>query len=223
MSFLSLPFVLFVAVTVGAFQLSPVRFRGHVLLGASYAFYATRSPSYAVLLFVVTLAVYWAALALERRRTEPAKLRLVGITVAALVLLLAGFKLASALWSWSANPDGASESAALRVLIPLGLSYYLFKLIGYLLDVYSENLPVQRSLVSLALYASFFPQIVSGPIQRAVFFEQAGHGDELDPAVVASGLRRILFGLFKKIAIADRLAVLAGRPGSRRWPRAGAR
>jgi D-alanyl-lipoteichoic acid acyltransferase DltB (MBOAT superfamily) len=210
MSFLSLPFVLFVAVTMGAFQLSPARFRAHVLLGASYLFYATRSPSYAVLLFVVTLVVYWAALAIERGPTERAKLRLIGISVAALVFLLAGFKLASALWPWSsANVDGGNESAALRVLIPLGLSYYLFKLIGYLLDVYWENLPVQRSFVSLALYASFFPQIVSGPIQRAGdFFEQAGHYDELDPAVVARGLRRILFGLFKKMAIADRLAVL---------------
>ncbi|MEI9951520.1 MAG: MBOAT family O-acyltransferase [Pseudomonadota bacterium] len=207
MSIISIPFLLFVVATVALCQLSPTRFRRHVLLGASYFFYASHGLPYVVLLSAVTLAVYFAALALERDRVERDKLRLVGTLVGALVLLLAGFKLASA---FTSLPVGsADDGVALRILVPLGLSYYLFKLIGYLLDVYWENLPAQQSLVSLALYASFFPQIVSGPIQRAGdFFEQTAQLDSLDPATVTSGLRRILFGLFKKLAIADRLAVL---------------
>src|SRR5262249_4611626 len=85
----------------------------------------------------------------------------------------------------------------------------VFKLIGYLLDVYWENVPAQKRVVALALYASFFPQIVSGPIQRpGAFFEQLESVDRPDPAMMATGLRRILFGLFKKLAIADRLAEL---------------
>ena len=208
MSFLSLSFVLFALVALAVFQLAPPRFRPLVLLFASLAFYATHGLGNALLLLCVTFAVHRAALGLERRETESGKLRLVGVVVASLVVALAGFKLASALTA-SPGAGAEGEGMALRVLVPLGLSYYLFKLIGYLLDVYWEKVPAQRSIVSVALYASFFPQIVSGPIERAgAFFEQLGRLDELDPASVAAGLRRILFGLFKKIAIADRLAVL---------------
>ena len=210
MSFLSAPFVVFLGVALAAFELSPARYRPVVLLAASYAFYASNSPSNALLLLAVTLAVHQVALAIERRRTEGGKLRLVGAAVAALTLLLAGFKLASALWPWvGASPVRASEGVALRVLVPLGLSYYIFKLIGYLLDVYWEKFPAERSVVALALYASFFPQIVTGPIERAgTFFDQLGRIAERHPASVEAGARRILFGLFKKIAVADRIAVV---------------
>ncbi|HTP29545.1 MAG TPA: MBOAT family O-acyltransferase [Anaeromyxobacteraceae bacterium] len=220
MSFLSAPFVLFLGVTLAAFQLSPARFRPVVLLAASYVFYASTSPSGALLLLGVTLAVHQAALAIERHRTEGGKLLLVGIAVAALTLLLAGFKLASALWPWTdAGPARVSEGVALRVLVPLGLSYYIFKLIGYLLDVYWEKFPAGRSVLALALYASFFPQIVTGPIERAgTFFDQLGRTSELQPASVEEGARRILFGLFKKIAVADRVAVVVdsvhAKPGT---------
>jgi alginate O-acetyltransferase complex protein AlgI len=99
----------------------------------------------------------------------------------------------------------------MTVLVPLGLSYYVFKMVGYLLDVYWETLPVQHNFVSLALYGSFFPQIVSGPIQRAEsFFDQIEKIKVPDAGDFVVGLRRILFGLFKKIAIADTLSVLVG-------------
>jgi len=208
MSFLSLPFALFVGATAAVFQLAPGRFRPAVLLAASYAFYASYRPAHALLLLAVTLVVHRAALAVEGRGAEGGQLRLVGAVVAGLVLLLAAFKVASALPGWSGASPG-SEGVASRVLVPLGLSYYLFKLIGYLLDVYWETVPAQRSVVALALYASFFPQIVSGPIERAGnFFDQLSRLPNLDPASVEAGLRRILFGLFQKIAVADRLAPL---------------
>ncbi|HET6413606.1 MAG TPA: MBOAT family O-acyltransferase [Anaeromyxobacter sp.] len=220
MSFLSAPFVLFLGVAVAAFEVSPARFRPMVLLSASYVFYASNSPSSALLLLGVTLVVHRAALAIERSRTERGKLRLVGAAVAALTLLLAGFKLASALGPWfGPGRNRMPEGVALRVLVPLGLSYYIFKLIGYLLDVYWENLPAERSVVAVALYASFFPQIVSGPIQRAgTFFDQLGRTIEPQPASVEAGARRILFGLVKKIAVADRLAIVVdsihAKPGA---------
>jgi D-alanyl-lipoteichoic acid acyltransferase DltB (MBOAT superfamily) len=210
MSFLSVPFFVFVAIAIIVFQLSPARFRALVLLVASLGFYVSHGPAYAVLLLLVaTLAVHQAALAIERREAEAAKLRLVTISVSALTLVLAAFKLGSALFPWRALNAASEPDVALRVLIPLGLSYYLFKLIAYLLEVYWENLPAQRSFVALALYAAFFPQVVSGPIERpGEFFAQVQHFDRLDAAGATQGLRRILFGLFKKIAIADRLAVV---------------
>ena len=208
MSFLSPYFLLFVAISLATYQLVKARFRPHVLLGASYLFYLTHSPAQALLLLAVTIVVYFIALAVEHAPSEARKLRRVGVSVAVLVTLLAGFKLASALTA-PAPDEPASNGAALHVLVPLGLSYYLFKLVGYLLDVYWENVPAQKNFVALSLYASFFPQIVSGPIERAGdFFEQLSRVGRLDPAMVSQGMRRILFGLFKKTAIADRLVVV---------------
>jgi alginate O-acetyltransferase complex protein AlgI len=208
MSFLSAPFVLFMGAALVAFQLSAARFRPLVILVASYAFYTTYSLWGALLLLGVTVGVHQAALALERRRTGEGGLRLVGVAVAALIVLLAGFKLASVLYPGpGSSPDRASDSVALQVLVPLGLSYYIFKLIGYLLDVYWERIPAERSVVAVAVYASFFPQIVTGPIERAGnFFEQLGQTAHLKPDLVVVGARRILWGLFKKILVADPLA-----------------
>src|ERR1700722_14766271 len=98
MSFISAPLVLFMGAVLAAFQLSAARFRPLILLVASYAFYATYSIWGAVLLLGITVAVHQAALALKRRLTEEGGLRLVAIAVAALVVILAGFKLASTLY-----------------------------------------------------------------------------------------------------------------------------
>jgi alginate O-acetyltransferase complex protein AlgI len=129
--------------------------------------------------------------------------------LSALLLLLAGFK--SAGWmarEFFARGDGSDP--ATMIILPLGLSYYIFKMLGYLLDVYWELMPAQRSFAAVALHSAFFPQLVSGPIQRAgSFFEQLQRLDAPDPKEFLTGLRRILFGLFKKVVIADTLATVS--------------
>jgi alginate O-acetyltransferase complex protein AlgI len=203
-SYLSFTFAVFVGVTLLAFYLAPARFRQHVLLAMSCLFYATHEPVFALpLLLAVTYGVHRVALAIDAAEAEREKWRLSVVSVTALVIVLAGFKLLG-----SAASSGTEQGLALRLLIPLGISYYLFKLIAYLLEVYWGNLRAEHAFVRVALYAAFFPQVVSGPIQRpGAFFEQAGRLGEPDSALVSQGLRRILFGLFKKIAIADHLSV----------------
>lgn len=204
MSFLSIAFVLFVAVTLIAFHSAPVRFKAHVLLAASLAFYATHGPGYLVLLVTVALGTQGAALLIERANSESGKKRILSAAVAALILLLCTFKLGGAL---DLPPSATLEADTVRrFVLPLGLSYYLFKLLSYLLEVYWDNVAAQRNWVSVGLYAAFFPQIVSGPIQRpGDFFAQLARVGQPDPRELTIGLRRILFGLFKKVAIADRL------------------
>lgn len=205
MSVISFGFLLFVLGALLVFQLTPARLRPYVLLAASLLFYASRSLVDTLLLVLITFAVYGAAIALEGQAGERRKRRLLTLTISSLTLCLAGFKVAAACWP-SSPTFSPEEGPALQVLVPLGLSYYLFKLIGYLLDVYWEKLPAQRSFPALVLYASFFPQIVSGPIQRPDdFFTQLGRTERLDADAMGEGLRRILLGLFKKLAIADRL------------------
>jgi D-alanyl-lipoteichoic acid acyltransferase DltB (MBOAT superfamily) len=208
MSLLSLGFAAFVLVTLAVYQLVAARLRAHVLLAASLVFYASHGLGYALLFGALTLLVHAAALAVERRRAAGGDLGVVVAGVSALMFVLTALKIAGAVSAQSiAARDPAEQDLALHVLLPVGLSYYVFKLVGYLLDVYWEKQPAERSIGRVALYASFFPQIVSGPIQRADdFFERLSEAAELDPAKASTGLRRILVGVFKKLAIADRLA-----------------
>jgi D-alanyl-lipoteichoic acid acyltransferase DltB (MBOAT superfamily) len=210
MSFLSFGFALFVGFGLLAFHLSPARWRPDVLLGLSYAFYASWSPGYATLLLFLTVAVYFTARLIERCRTERGKFGLTVLAVTGLLVVLFTFKCATVLMStFHTLFRQKGGDWAMLVIAPLGLSYYLFKTLGYLLDVYWEKIPAEHSFVSLALYVSFFPQIVSGPIMRADdFFSQFGKLRSFDPAEFVVGLRRILFGLFKKVVIADRFAGL---------------
>ena len=206
MSFLTLAFAAFVAITVIAFHAAPSGARPPLLLAASLAFYATHGIGYLVLLASVTVATWYAALLIERAAAEKQKQTIIVGTVSALILLLCMFKLGGALSPSSTAAEAVRVDVVWRFVLPLGLSYYLFRLVAYLLDVYWENLPAQKNLVPVGVYASFFPQIVSGPIQRpSAFFLQLTRVGRIDPDDLATGLRRILFGFFKKIAIADRL------------------
>ncbi len=210
MSFLSAEFALFVALTCVIFHAAPAGWRACLLLVFSYLFYASWSLPHTLVILAATAGVHVAALTVSRCRVERRKFALTSATIAALVALLAAFK-----WGgWLAGMlvaagSRSSGTIAALLMIPLGISYYLFKTIGYLLDVYWEKVEAQRSFVSTALYVSFFPQIVSGPIQRAGdFFGQLQQLQHSDAGAVTTGLRRILFGLIKKIVIADRLAVI---------------
>jgi len=209
-SFLSIVFAAFLAAGLLVYHNAPVPRRPAILLVLSFLFYATWSVWDAALLLAVTAGVYGAARLLDQTPSESRKLRLLTVAIAGLLVLLVGFKCA---WLLATQLNAAwvegNPNAVLLLAAPLGLSYYSFKLLGYLLDVYWGTLPARRDFVPVALYAAFFPQIVSGPIQRAQdFFTQLDAQRASDPDSFVLGLRRILFGLFKKVAIADQLAVV---------------
>jgi alginate O-acetyltransferase complex protein AlgI len=208
-SLLSASFALFLALGLLGFYLAPARARPAVLLGLSLLFYCTWNPEHALLLVATTAVVQRAALWIQRS-AESARLRLTTLVVTGLLVVLVAFKCAlTVAASIDADWVAGNADAAIWLAAPLGLSYYLFKLIGYLLDVYWEKLPARQDFVSVALYAAFFPQIVSGPIQRADdFFTQLDHPGAPDPTTSVTALRRILFGLFKKMVVADQLAVI---------------
>jgi D-alanyl-lipoteichoic acid acyltransferase DltB (MBOAT superfamily) len=204
MTFESLAFVLFLAIAATAFWLVPARFKGHALLAASYAFYATWSLTYAALLIVLTVMVYAAALRIERCSVGAVKRRVMWATVVALLGVMALFKYFNDI-----SPFVGGRLSALHVIAPLGLSYYTFKLVGYVLDVYWERIPAEQSLLAVANYAAFFPQMVCGPIQRAEdFFAQTSPYANPSVDAASSGLRLILFGLFKKLVVADQLGMV---------------
>ena len=170
------------------------RWRAIYLLALSYGFYALSSRIYLVLLVAASAVVYALGLAIARSADERAKQAYMAVGVAAVVAMIVAFKAADA---WRG------------FLLPLGVSYYSFKLISYLIEVYWDDGAVERDPVLVFLFPAFFPQIICGPIQRpAPFFAQMRDvvGRKLDAAQIETGFRLILGGLMLKLLVGDRLA-----------------
>jgi alginate O-acetyltransferase complex protein AlgI len=192
------------------FYCFPPRWRTHYLLVISYLFYFTWSVPYAVLLFGLTLLAFFLAIAVDRVSTDRAKTIATVIAVVLFVGILTVFKLLSVLTLTVFPHFGNSASGVARyLLMPLGISYYTFKLVSYVLDVYWGKVRAERDLAAVALYVAFFPQILSGPIQRAPdFLEQAKTrlASGLDAVLFEFGVGFILLGLLEKVVVADRIA-----------------
>ena len=211
MTFVSLAFlVFFIGITV-AYYLCPPRFRWALLLAGSCYFYAVFVPKYIFVLFFIILVDFILARWMEQ--TEGAAKRslfVAGVVVTVGVLFVFKYfnffneniaALAQALqWNYSIG--------ALSFLLPLGLSFHTFQSVSYLIEVYRGNYPAERHLGIYALYVMFFPQLVAGPIERpAHLLPQFKKTVSFDTGNVLSGLRLMLWGFFKKIVIADRLAL----------------
>lgn len=192
MSYTSPEFLLFIAVAAAIYRLVAARWRATVLLAASYFFYCTWSPAAAGLVAAATLFTYFAAFLVE----HPDKRNRAALPIA--VTLLAGY-----LWLFKIALLLPRHGIA-GIVMPLGISYYTFKLIGYLLDVYWGKFPAARRFIPFAAFVAFFPQVVAGPIQRASdFLEQT---PSTPPSLIWHGLARIAWGFAKKVLIADNLA-----------------
>ena len=194
MNFTEPLFYLVLVPAAAAFYLLPGRWRAIYLLALSYAFYALSSRIYLVLLIVASAAVYATGLAIAKSDSERAKQACMALGVTAVVAVIVAFKAAGA---WRG------------LLLPLGVSYYSFKLISYLIEVYWDDEAVERDPVVFFLFPAFFPQIVSGPIQRPEpFFAQMRDimARTIDADQIETGFRLILGGLMMKTLVGDRLA-----------------
>ncbi|HEX8087798.1 MAG TPA: MBOAT family O-acyltransferase [Blastocatellia bacterium] len=212
MSFNSKEFPLFFLLIVLAYFLTPYRHRWKLLLAGSYLFYMAWKPEYASWLIVLTLIDYFCALRMGARRTKEGRLPWLLVSVGANLLLLIGFKYAGFLSETLRSVCGALGIAygthAFQVLLPLGISFHTLQTIGYSIDVYRGVKEPEKHLGLFALYVSFFPQLVAGPIERSTtLLPQFRKHFDFKYVRVVEGLRLMLWGLFKKIVIADRLAL----------------
>jgi alginate O-acetyltransferase complex protein AlgI len=193
-SFVSPLFFLCLAPAGIVFYLIPGRFRAIYLLILSYAFYASSSRVYLFLLIVASATTYLLGIGIAKSAAEGAKSALMALGVSAIVAVIVAFKAAGA---WNG------------FLLPLGLSYYSFKLISYLIEVYWDDGAIERDPVIFFLFPAFFPQIVSGPIQRPeAFFRQMREimNRSANDAQIETGFKYILGGLMLKLLIGDRLS-----------------
>jgi alginate O-acetyltransferase complex protein AlgI len=197
LAFLSAPFFVLVLLATLAVACCRRPHRPYVLLLASLVFYALGDPAGLLVLLALAAAVYGVAFQLGGSRGSR---RFAG-AVAGLFAILCLFKVAQA------GLIGEGEGRIFGHLMPLGLSYFVFKLTSYLVEVYWQRMPPEPSIARLSLYALFFPQIVSGPIQRPGHFLDQLDALEVRREGVDRGLRLILFGLLQKV-VADQIGVL---------------
>lgn len=217
MAFHSFQFLVFFPVVLAIYYGLPQRFRKIVLLAAGYYFYMCFKPEYVIILAGTTLIDHY----LGRRigaSPMPSKTRRrwlilglvhnIGMLMALKYLDFINESIAALLKSINI----LYNAEALKFVVPVGISYYTFKKISYLIDVYRETIAPEKRLVDFALYVSFFPEIMSGPIDRAgKLIPQFSEKAVFDYQRVTDGMKLIAWGLFKKLVIADRLAIFVNR------------
>jgi alginate O-acetyltransferase complex protein AlgI len=223
MLFNSLHFLFFFPAVVALYFATPARYRWALLLAASYYFYAAWRLEYVVLIMVSTLADYLCGLRMGRLATKRERKPWLILTLVVNLGLLFVFKyldfFGDSLRALFNQFNIFYDVPAYNLLLPVGISFYTFQTLSYSIEVYRGNQKPERHLGIFALYVSFFPQLVAGPIERSTrllpqFWVQHG----FDASRAASGFRLILWGFFKKIVIADRLAIYVndvyGNPGA---------
>ncbi|NOY59071.1 MAG: MBOAT family protein [Calditrichaeota bacterium] len=212
MLFNSLQFAIFFIVVVSIYFSIPHRYRWILLLIASYYFYMCWNAKYIVLIVFSTLVDYFAGLQMSRTTVKRKRTIYLVMSLVTNLGLLFTFKYFN-FFSRSVGEFFQAFSIPiqprlLHVLLPVGISFYTFQTLSYTIDVYRGKIPHEKHLGIFALYVSFFPQLVAGPIERASnllpqFYKKMTFDDER----IAAGLRLMLWGFFKKIVVADRLAL----------------
>ncbi|MHC2990865.1 alginate O-acetyltransferase [Pontibacter sp. HJ8] len=218
MLFNSFEFLIFFPTVVGLFFLLPHRFRWVLLLIASYTFYMFWRVDYAIILVISTLIDYVCSLMMDRYPVEATAKRKPWLWVSLFTNLATLFTFKYYNFFNTAAKDLADmlgvgyAAPAFELLLPMGISFYTFQTMSYTIDVYYGRQKAEKHLGIFALFVTFFPQLVAGPIERAGnLIDQLKEKKEFDYRRVADGLKLMSWGFFKKIVIADNLAVMVNQ------------
>jgi len=208
MLFSSLTFLyFFLPAVLLCYFLVPMRYKNAVLLIFSLLFYAWGEPKYVFLMAATVFLGWCAGLMLEKNRGTKAGKLWLAFSVAAVLCLLGLFKYADFFIGNFAAATGLSLPL-LRIALPVGISFYSFQLISYLIDVHRGTTPAQHSAVKLACYICMFPQLIAGPIVRyadiAPKLDERRHSFDM----AADGISRFMLGLGKKVVIANSMGAL---------------
>jgi len=213
MLFNSLEFVVWFPIIAGIYFLLPHRFRWILLLLASYYFYMCWKAEYVVLIFISTIIDYFAGIRIANAKSKLARKLYLSLSVCTNLGLLFAFKyfnfFADSTRLLLSNISVMNNIPHFNLLLPVGISFYTFQTLGYSIDVYRGRIKPQKHFGIFALYVSFFPQLVAGPIERAShlmpqFFEKQKFCSER----ILAGVTLCAKGFFKKIVIADNVALL---------------
>lgn len=241
MLFTSYNFIAFLIVIFLLYYLVPKKFQWVLLLAGSYFFYACAGIHFLAYIFATTVTTWWAAkrmTAIQQEQAAYLKVHKAELDREQKKAYKAGMKKRTRHWMLACllfnlgilavikytdfmisniNSIFHTGLTFMNFALPMGISFYTFQSMGYLIDVYRAKYPCQDSLPKFALFVSFFPQLVQGPISRYDALSQTLYEEHsLDWNNIRFGLQRILWGFFKKLLVADRLVVavkaLVGSP-----------
>lgn len=235
MLFTSYEFIIFFLLLLAVYYVIPKKWQWILLLAASYWYYYTADPRYVFFLLAVTVLTYGAARIIERSlerqraylkehkgdlgreekkayKDARAKGRRKWLALCLLAALgILGVTKYTNFFISNINGiigalGGTGRISFVNFLLPLGISFYTFQSIGYVMDVYRENIPAEKNFFRYALFVSFFPQLVQGPINRFGDLSQTlWKQHEFCGENVRNGIFRVLWGYFKKLVVADRI------------------
>ncbi len=204
---------LFLPITLGLYFLAQDKLRNYVLLIASLFFYAWGEPSALLVMLGLITVSYGIGILLDK--TQGNKRRyLLGLGIILNLSALFFYKY----WMFFLGNINLvletlnfSPATIPQIALPIGISFYVFQIMSYLIDVYRKQVPAQYSLPALATYVSLFPQLIAGPIVRYQTIEQDLHNRKTNLDNVFIGARRFVIGLAKKVLIADYMALIADK------------
>ena len=204
-------FFAFLAIVLIAFYFSPRSWRRVILLAASYFFYMSWIPKFILLLLALTVIDYTAARWIARTESLRSRKIALIVSLSANLGLLGFFKYYNFFAANIAHLLGKPEGEfALSIILPLGISFHTFQSMSYVIDVYRREQKPIVNPIDYALYISFFPQLVAGPIVRArEFFGDLYQWQAPNSAEVLRGLLLVILGLAKKMVMADQFAQVA--------------
>lgn len=221
MLFNSIDFLIFFPIVTTLYFVFPHKIRNYWLLAASYFFYMCWNPKYILLLMTSTFITYLSGIVMERikqsDREEDKKVKLKNWTVAASFVLnismLFYFKYINFALDVMTDVLGLFHISVnvptFDVILPVGISFYIFQALSYTMDVYRDEIYAEKNIFRYALFVSFFPQLVAGPIERSKnLLKQLAKPNDFDYNNARTGLLMMLWGYFIKVVMADRLAVL---------------
>ena len=215
MLFNSIDFLIFFPVVTGLYFLLPQRFRWILLLVASCVFYMFFIPVYILILFVTITIDYIAGINIERSTGKGRKifLALSVISLCAFLFFFKYFNFFNANFSAMARfLDLRYPIPLLNIILPIGLSFHTFQSLSYVIEVYRGRQKPERNFGIYSLYVMFYPQLVAGPIERPQnLLHQFYEEHRFEARRVADGLKLMMWGMFKKVVIADRLAAFVNQ------------
>jgi alginate O-acetyltransferase complex protein AlgI len=212
MLFNSIEYLIFFPLVVVLYFSINTKWRWALLLLASYFFYAFWKVEYLVLIMGSTLVDYYTGLKMSKIKKRAKRKKYLILSIVVNLAVLVGFKyfnfFSENLNFLFADLRLSMSMPELQILLPVGISFYTFQTMSYSIDVYRGVTKAENHLGRFALYVSFFPQLVAGPIERSnQLLPQFKEKKSFNPVQVISGLKLMLWGFFKKIVIADRIGI----------------
>lgn len=216
MLFNSAGYIVFFTIVCLVYFILPKKLKRVFLLLASYFFYSCWNLKYSLLMLFSTVATYLTAIAMDMVGAKKKKKLYLGLCFFVNLAILFVFKYYSFTVNFINKILGIAalsiDMPVIDVLLPVGISFYTFQALGYIVDVYRSEIKAERNFINYALFVSFFPQLVAGPIERSknllTQIDNLGHRRYEN---LSKGLLYILWGFFLKLVIADRAAIFVNQ------------